>query len=351
MQYSRYIIIVLFAGFILLLPGCADRKSGNREITNDTASSEAKPSLQSLTVDQETEWLLADLAQHGDYVNSREFPSLIKASVVHESLGTNIHVIDLRPSPQYRQGHIKGAVNKRFEDLPTYFEAGIKPFTFDKIILVCEDGQLSSYTVALLRLMGYGNTYAMRWGMGSWNKAYAQESWLKALSGKYESQLEQVPHDKPAPSGMPQLKTGLSSGEDIATARFRQLFAAGTSNVLISAEEVFANPGQYFIINYERKDKYDDGHIPGSVRYKPNATLGIIPEMATIPFDKTVVIYCGTGHNSGFVTAYLRLFGYDAKTLQYGNNGFMYDRMVKQNASLSWLPFSDADINDFPVVK
>jgi rhodanese-related sulfurtransferase len=351
MQYSRYIINFLFAGFILLLPGCADHKSGNREITKDTASTEVTPSPQSVTVDQETEWLLADLAQQGDYVNSREFPSLIKASVVYESLGSNIHLIDLRPSGQYRQGHIQGAVNKRFEELPAYFEAGIKPFTFDKIILVCADGQLSSYTVALLRLMGYGNTYAMRWGMGSWNKAYAEESWLKALSGKYESQLEQVAHEKPAPASMPELKTGLSSGEEIAAARFKELFAAGTSKILVSADEVFANPGQYYIINYERKDKYDDGHIPGSVRYKPNATLGIIPEMATIPLDKTVVIYCGTGHNSGFVTAYLRLFGYDARTLQYGNNGFMHDRMVKQNASLSWLPFSNADINDFPVVR
>jgi rhodanese-related sulfurtransferase len=73
--------------------------------------------------------------------------------------------------------------------------------------------------------------------------------------------------------------------------------------------------------------------------------------MSTIPVDKTVVVYCGTGHNSGFVTAYLRLFGYDARTLKYGNNGFMHDRMVKQNAALSWLPFSDADINDFPVVQ
>jgi hypothetical protein len=64
-----------------------------------------------------------------------------------------------------------------------------------------------------------------------------------------------------------------------------------------------------------------------------------------------VVIYCGTGHNSGFVTAYLRLFGYDAYTLKYGNNGFMYDLMVRDRASLSWLPFTEDDINDFSYVK
>ena len=73
--------------------------------------------------------------------------------------------------------------------------------------------------------------------------------------------------------------------------------------------------------------------------------------MTTIPFDKTVVVYCGTGHNSAFATAYLRLFGYDARTLKYGNNSFMHDRIIKQKAALSWLPFTVADVNNFPVVK
>ena len=73
--------------------------------------------------------------------------------------------------------------------------------------------------------------------------------------------------------------------------------------------------------------------------------------MGSIPFDKTVVVYCGTGHNSGFATAYLRLFGYDARTLKYGNNGFMYDKMVKQRTALSWLPFTKEDVNNFEVVK
>ena len=74
--------------------------------------------------------------------------------------------------------------------------------------------------------------------------------------------------------------------------------------------------------------------------------------MASIPSDKTVVVYCGTGHNSGFATAYLRLFGYDARTLRYGNNSFMYDKMVRQRVALSWLPFIQAeDVNNFEVVK
>ena len=87
------------------------------------------------------------------------------------------------------------------------------------------------------------------------------------------------------------------------------------------------------------------------MRYKPESTLGFPDMMATIPSDKTVVIYCGTGHNSGFATAFMRLFGYDARTLKYGNNSFMYDKMVKEKSTLSWLPFTLAESNDFQLVK
>ena len=187
--------------------------------------------------------------------------------------------------------------------------------------------------------------------MSAWNEKYAKEGWLGGVSGKYEAKLENQVNEKPAALGMPDLLTNLSTGPEIGTARFKKVFEEGTSNVLITADEVFSNPQKYYIINLERKDKYEDGHIPGSVRYKPEGTLGYVDEMASIPADKPVVVYCGTGHNSGFATAYLRLFGYDAHTLKYGNNGFMHERMIKERTLLSWLPFGSEEVNNFEVVK
>lgn len=329
---------------VITLAGCSGKKSENKQV----ALKEVKTPV---VIGNETSLLLKDLKENGDYVNSKAYPSLIKASVVNESLDKNILVIDLRSSQQFSEGHIKGAVNKKFEELPAYFETGIKPFTFDKIVIVCEDGQVSCYSTSLLRLMGYGNVYAMRWGMSAWNKKYAQEGWLKGISGKYEVNLENKENARPVSKGMPELKTGVATGQEIGTARFRKLFEDGTGSIMITADEVFSHPQKYFIINLDRKDKYDDGHIPGAVRYKVEETLGYTDEMASIPTDKPIVVYCGTGHNSGFATAYLRLLGYDAHTLKYGNNGFMHDRMVKKRTALSWLPFTGEDVNDFPVVK
>lgn len=343
MGKTRYSGIII-AFFMILLSGCTGNNAGKKQeaITDSAVNT---------SIGNETLLLLKDLEENGDYVNSQYFPSLIKASVVKEELGKNNLIVDLRGHEIFSKGHIKGAVNKQFTELPEYFETAIKPFEFERIILVCDDGQVSSYATSLLRLMGYGNVYALRWGMGGWNKSYAAESWMKGVSGKYENKLEVTVNEAPDPSRMPEIKSGLSSGKEISEERFRKLFGEGTENILISADEVFNDPAKYFIINFERKDKYEDGHIPGAVRYKPESTLGFTDVMSTIPIDRIVVVYCGTGHNSGFATAYLRLFGYDAKTLRYGNNSFMYDKMVKEKAALSWLPFTLAESNDFEVVK
>jgi rhodanese-related sulfurtransferase len=346
MKRPYWLLVFITLICVFSIEGCKHKKPEVNPVV-----SVAKEANKPLQIGNETALLLKDLKENGDYVNSKVFPSLIKASIVNESLGKNMLVLDLRSPNQFTDGHIKGAVNKKFEDIPSYFETGIKPFEYDKIVLVSEDGQVSSYATCLLRLMGYGNVYSMRWGMSAWSNKFAQEGWLKGVSGRFESALENTVNERPSSIAMPELKTGLMTGSEIGTARFRKLFEEGTDNLLITSDEVFSDPKKYYIINLDRKDKYEDGHIPGSVRYKPEGFLGYTDEMATIPVNKPVLVYCGTGHNSGFATAYLRLFGYDAHTLKYGNNGFMYDKMVKQRTALSWLPFTSTEVNNFEVVK
>ena len=162
---------------------------------------------------------------------------------------------------------------------------------------------------------------------------------------------ETADNEKATVHDFPTMNTGETSGEEILRKRIEALFKEDDSEALISASEVFEKPDDFYTINYERRDKYESGHIPGAIRYKPDGTLGIVSEMQTIPPGDDIVIYCTTGHNSGFVTAYLRLFGYNAKTIMYGNNAFMYNKMKAEENILSWLPFSDAEIEDYPYVK
>ena len=201
MRKLVYPFAVIFLA-VIIITGCTGKKKGNNSEASAVALSEPASSP---VIGQETLLLLNDLKESGDYVNSREFPSLIRASLVKDGLDGKNLVIDLRDPARFVSGHIKGAVNKKLEELPAYFESDIRPFEFEKIILVCDDGQLSSYATALLRLKGYGNVFAMRWGMSSWNKNYAEIGWLSGLSGKYELQLDTATHQKPGASAMPEL--------------------------------------------------------------------------------------------------------------------------------------------------
>jgi len=333
---------------VLSLVACSQ---GGKKVNKAETVPASEPKAATIVVNEESQKLLKYLEESGDYVNGRNFPSLIKAAAVFKELEGKIKIVDLRDPSAFAKGHIKGAVNVDFSKIPDFFINTIKPFEFDKIVIVCNSGQYSSYTTSLLRLMGYGNVYAMRWGMSGWNKDFAKENWLNAVSDKYEGKLELTENERAASSDFPQMNTGKSTGEEIMMARFNLLFAAGLADAFITSDKVFEQSQNYYSINFERKDKYDAGHIPGAVRYKTNGTLGIVAEMQSIPTNREVAIYCGTGHNSGFVTAYLRLFGYNAKTVLFGNNAFMHSKMIKDKSLLSWLPFTENEIENYPYVK
>ena len=337
-QFAAVVVISVFFS-------CSGGQKGSEqaEVTNQKAVT--KP----VEINAEAKLLLDYLVESGDYVNSREFPSLIGAEATLEALSGKTLVIDMRKPDVFAKGHIKGAVNVEMPGLPDYFASKIKPFEYDKIVLACYSGQSSSYATALLRLMGYGNVYSLRLGMSGWSPKM-ENKWLAGISSAYEAKLDTVTYSKAVPADFPLMNAAKPTGTEIFDARIGALFS-DYENATITADSVFSHPEKYYIINYERKDKYDTGHIPGAVRYKPGGTLGIIAEMQTIPADKEVVVYCGTGHNSAFVTAYLRLFGYNAKTLRFGNNGFMHDKMVREEQEMAWQPYTEKDTKDYEVVK
>jgi rhodanese-related sulfurtransferase len=336
-----YLILYLLIGFIIPI------LTGSCKTGTEQQRSQAVPAVKS-----EVELLIDYLAENGDYVNSRQFPSMIKPQLVYESLDSGTLVIDLRRPEVYRKGHIKGSVNVQFTNIPAFFVDSIKPYQYEKIILACYYGQISSYTTCLLRLMGYGNVYSMRWGMAVWNNDLsAENSWARMVSSEYESELETKENDRPGKSGFPELATGKKTGEEIFKERMNRVFTEGTSKIFTNPREVFTSRDSFFIINFERKDKYDSGHLPGAIRYKPSETLGIPSEMLTIPTDKKLLVYCGTGHNSAFATAYLRLCGYDAHSLGCGNNSFMHAKMLKEKNLLSWEAFTPDMVLELPYEK
>ena len=83
------------------------------------------------------------------------------------------------------------------------------------------------------------------------------------------------------------------------------------------------------------------------MQYTPKETIKLSADLKTLPTDKAVVIYCYTGQNSAFLTAYLRVLGYDAKSLLYGANGMIYDHLSDAGLTV----WSDAQIMGYEYVN
>lgn len=291
--------------------------------------------------------LVDHLEANGNYINT-DAPSMINATEINENLKNKKYlVIDIRRDTDFDKGHIKGAVNIKSEDLVKYFDKKIKPENFDKITLVCYSGQSASYYSAVLRIMGYNNVFTLKWGMSSWGKSFAQNVWTKNAVNTFADKLETKSNPLPAKGATPFITTGKTEAKEILQARAEIAISTVYKEFITKPEDIFANPNNYYIINYLNDDMYNNGHIPSSVVYQPNKALNMAENLSTIPTDKRIVVVCATGQTSAHVVAYLHMLGYNVGNLAYGLNGFMNNTLVKKGES--WNGFTPKEINEFPV--
>ncbi len=249
-------------------------------------------------------------------------------------------VIDIRSSALFAEGHIKSAINVNFSDLLNFYGGnGLKSKV--KVILVCETGQTSGYAVSLLRIAGATNVYSLKFGMSSWNSSC--DVWSANVGNDYESSFVKTDDLKPSSTfNLPTITTGKTTASEIAKARVEDLLARGFGEATISAKTVFDNLSNYFIVSYWSSANYiDPGHIPGSYNFQPLAAnnpasdLMLSTYLKLLPPAKTIVIYDYTGQISAYVVAYLRVLGYDARSINFGGNGMIYNKMIAQSGTVS----------------
>lgn len=279
-----------------------------------------------------------------DYVNT-DMPSIILAVDVHNDIlaGTEIYIIDVRSGEDFALGHIEGAHNVASGAVLDHVQT--EGLAIDaKIIVVCYTGQTASWAASILRIYGYSNAFTMKWGMSSWNSFFAAK-WQSNISNMYSTQFEGDNVAKGDAGNMPTLSTGKTTGQEILNVRVADVFTEGFGAAKVSSAEVFANLDNYYVLNYWAETDYTHyGHVPGAIQYTPKMAISSTTHLKTLPTDKTIVVYCWTGQTSAFLTAYLRILGYDAKSLLFGANGMIYDDLEAH----TW---SDTQINEFDYVN
>lgn len=231
------------------------------------------------------------------------------------------HIIDIRSTTDYASGHLDGAVNIAPVEgdlsgvLTEATNAGDKP-----ILVVCYSGQQACFTTSCLRMYGYSNAQALKWGMSGWTSEDGFDKWTSNCKndgdGHSNWSYEAAPQN--GIYEYPTITLNLTDGGEILKSRVEDVLAAGFKGVIPS--EVLNDPSDYQVNNYFSEGHYTGfGHIDGALRIQPltfadNTITSLDP-------DSKVVTYCYTGQTSAVITAYLRVLGYDAYSLMFGMNG------------------------------
>ncbi len=82
-----------------------------------------------------------------------------------------------------------------------------------------------------------------------------------------------------------------------------------------------------FILSVRSPDHYAIGHIPGAVNI-PWKQIANPDNLAKLPTDKPIAVYCYTGHTGQVATTILNMLGYDATNLKFGMMGWTEDDEV-----------------------
>jgi rhodanese-related sulfurtransferase len=247
-------------------------------------------------------------------------------SDVKDNLG-DYFVLDLRNENDYNSMHLAGAVNATLSNM---FE---KVDGTKKVLAVCYSGQTSAYAHMLLRLKGI-EAYSLKFGMSIYDASL--DKWSSNVDSAYSNHAAWVTTASPTlPTfDYPTLDTGKDAAEDILDARIDEAIEAWA--LLTTGADAIDNRSTYNIINYWGETDYlTIGHIDGAYQVTPK-TLKTSENLSVFDPNGGNIFYCWTGQTAAASIAYLTVLGYNVKSIKYGANSMVYDRLPSHKWSFPW---------------
>lgn len=310
----------------------------------------------------ESPLLLSYIESTGRYRFNEGKTETINSYQLYVSLG-NYHVIDVRSREDFLSGHISGSVNIAKNRLIDHLR-GLDSVSAKAKVLVCRNGFESAFLACLAKLDGLNNVLVLRYGMAAWNADFAYE-WMNNINtypGDLDYYLDnyilpQFPH---TPLPMLNELEGNNTEEklhrrivqvlnDINTIDFqivnpKSIFFRFTDayNYYDYTQNKFENP---VMICYGDQNLFQlsgssdpnlPSHPPGTRNINPPVKNNHLSDdyIQKIPSDKLVLIYSSDGHDSAYLCAYLRVLGYETKSMLFGANSFGWNRMINNQSEL-----------------
>ncbi|MCB0033311.1 MAG: rhodanese-like domain-containing protein, partial [Anaerolineales bacterium] len=204
------------------------------------------------------------------------------------ALDAGAFLVDLRQPEEFAEASIPGAVNiplrelfSRLDELPAD----------QPIIVHCASGHRAALGLTALQTVGYTNVRSFSPGIKGW--LAAQET------------TAEVPTF------------------DVVAATDVYLSAMPDGYMVIKDVDSFngiMDSGQAVLIDVREEAEYAEGHIPNAI----NIPLRTLTEnLAAIPTDMPVVVYCASGHRAAMATSALHMLGYsNVRTFAPGWKGW-----------------------------
>lgn len=294
---KKYFIYTILFAFIATISftGCKETETGSESVAYETLTTYLKAN------DMDINKILTNAAGQ----------KFVMAAPVDGNVSAK-WVMDIRSGTDFASSHIEGANNVAFGDILTAAADADKP-----ILVVCYTGQTACYATSLLRLYGFEDAQALKWGMSGWNATF--DKWTPNC--KDITTVDNWNADAIASGSFdaPTWTSSTTDGASLLQERVEAAVAAGFKTA--SGADVLENPSNYYINNYFTDAHYSGfGHINGATRVNPL----LIDDCSNLDPNNPVVTYCYTGQTSAVVTAYLNVLGFDAKSLLFGINGISH---------------------------
>jgi len=250
-------------------------------------------------------------------------------------------ILDIRKASDFGTAHIAGAHNVAFTDILTAATGADKP-----ILVVCYTGQTACYATSLLRLYGFEDTQALKWGMSGWNTTF--DKWTANCKDLTTSSNWNSTVNASGSFSAPTWTSSTTDGASLLKERVEAVVKAGFKTV--SNADVLASPDNYYVNNFFSDPHYKGfGHVNGAVRESPL----LIDNFGSLDNEGKVVTYCYTGQTSAVITAYLNVCGFDAYSLTFGINGMSHSNPFWATGGTDGKPITnhwghDSNPKDFP---
>jgi rhodanese-related sulfurtransferase len=130
---------------------------------------------------------------------------------------------------------------------------------------------------------------------------------------------------------VPKVSTGAKDGREAIINSAKAYIASGGPTVIPVTkfkEIVDSKDDSYQIVALVAPDHFALGHPAGAFNI-PRAKIAKEEALKKLDPDKTVLLYCYQGHNSGLVSMFLGQLGYDVVSAQYGLSAWTNNKEIR----------------------